>query len=121
MITSLKVAKVIHLAALKFAAAKSVVGVGVMVAASATGMAVTEKVVPDYIEAAVTLINQTIDAETGISTQARANESLLRTLAASQKQELSDAQGTITTGVASIRLKKMPVSTDAAEEVSVAQ
>jgi hypothetical protein len=121
MITSLKVAKVIHLAALKFAAAKSVVGVGVMVAASATGMAVTEQVVPDYIEAAVTLINQTIDAETGISTQARANESLLRTLAASQKQELSDAQGTITTGVASIRLKKMPVSTDAAEEVSVAQ
>ena len=79
MITSLKIANVIHLAALKFAAAKSVVGVGVVMAASATGMIVTEQVEPDYIDAAVVLINQTIDAETGLSTQALTGEYALPT------------------------------------------
>lgn len=114
MITSLKVAKVLHLAALKIGTAKSVIGVGALVAATATGIVVTEQVEPDHMDAAVALINQAIDAETGLSTPVVAGESVLLI-------NSLDSQGTIATGVSNIKLKKIIVGNGEVEEVSVAQ
>ena len=63
MIASLKVAKVAHLALLKLATAKSVIGVGVLVGSAATGLVATDILGPDYITGAAVLINQSVDAE----------------------------------------------------------
>lgn len=63
MIASLKVAKVAHLALLKLATAKSVIGVGVLVGSAATGLVTTDILGPDYITGAAVLINQAVDAE----------------------------------------------------------
>lgn len=66
MIASLKVAKVVHLALLKLATAKSVIGVGVLVGSAATGLVATDILGPDYITGAAVLINQAVDAEGGL-------------------------------------------------------
>lgn len=121
MITSLKIAKVVHLTALKFATAKSVIGIGALVAAGATGMVATEHFEPDYIDATVALVARSIDAETGLSTQGVASESVLPTLGDSQQMNPSDARATIATGVTGINLRKIRPSNEVAEEISVAQ
>ena len=82
MITSLKIAKLTHLAALKISAAKSVIGIGVLMASTATGIVVTEQVEPDYVDAAVSLISKAVDTETGLSAQEVVGGSALPTLAA---------------------------------------
>jgi hypothetical protein len=69
MIASLKVANVAYLALLKLAAAKSLIGVGVLVGGAATGLVATDALGPDYVNGATLLINQSIDAEAGISTK----------------------------------------------------
>lgn len=121
MITSLKIAKVVHLTALKFGTAKSVIGVGALVAAGATGMVGTEHFEPDYIDAALVLVANTIDAETGLSTQVIAGESALPTLGDSQQMDSADAGATIATGVTGVKLRKIRLSNELAEEISVAQ
>ena len=114
MITSFKIAKVFHLAAFKIGAAKSAIGVGALVAATATGIVVTEQAEPNEMDVAVVLINQVIDAETGLSTAIMDRKSV-------EVLDSLDPPGTITTGVQNIMLKKIAVSGAEAEEVSVAQ
>ena len=66
MFASIKFANVAHLAALKIAATKSVVGVGILVGSAATGLVVTESLEPDYLSGAAALIKQAVDTEAGI-------------------------------------------------------
>ena len=59
MISSLKIAHVLHLAVLKAAAAKAAIGVGVLVAGAGTGLVATDILGPDYLDSVSALINQT--------------------------------------------------------------
>lgn len=65
MFAGVKIANVAHLALLKIAAAKSVVGVGVLVGGAATGLIVTDSLQPDYVNGTMALINLAVDAEAG--------------------------------------------------------
>ena len=65
MIANLKIAHVAHLGIVKLAAAKALVGAGVLVGGAATGLVATEVLAPDYMDAANALINQAVDAEAG--------------------------------------------------------
>lgn len=121
MISSLKIAKVVHLTALKFAAAKSVIGVGALVVAGTTGIVATSHVEPDYIYNGLALVAQTVDAETGLTTQGVAGEPVGASLVDSQQMSSTGARATIATGVTGIKLRKIPVSNEAAEEISIAQ
>jgi hypothetical protein len=65
MIANLKIAHVAHLAIVKLAAAKALIGAGVVFGGAATGLVATELLAPDYMDAANAFINQAVDAEAG--------------------------------------------------------
>ena len=121
MITSLKIAKVVHLTALKFTAAKSVIGVGALVAAGATGMVVTEQLGPDYIDAAVVLIAHAVAAEAGLPTEVVAGESIDPVLLSSKLMNSSDARGTISTDAGIVKSRKIRASDEETGARSVAK
>ena len=65
MIANLKIAHVAHLALVKLAATKAIVGAGLLVGGAATGLVAAEIAAPDYVGAANASINQAVDAEAG--------------------------------------------------------
>lgn len=67
MIANLKIAHIAHLGIVKLATAKAFIGAGVLLGGAATGLAATEVLAPDFIDAANALINQAVDSEAGLT------------------------------------------------------
>ena len=121
MITSLKIAKIAHLTALKFSATKSIFGIGVLAVSTATGVVAIKQFEPDYIDAAVALVNQAAERETGLTTLAFTDGTASSALATSVGITSSNALGTIETGVGGIRLNRIPLNNESAEDVPISQ
>ena len=67
MLTNLKAASIVHMAVLKLAAAKTAIGVGMVVGAATTGILVTDGLKEDYVNAAGSLMSEFGYAEMGES------------------------------------------------------
>ncbi|MBC7499543.1 MAG: hypothetical protein H7315_03455 [Herminiimonas sp.] len=83
MIASLKIGNIAHLAVLKLAAAKSVIGLGVLVGGASTALVTTDILEPDYVMGATALINQMVDMEAGMPAVALPDERAVSTAPAS--------------------------------------
>ena len=121
MITSLKIAKIAHLTALKFSATKSIFGIGVLAVSTATGVVAMKQFEPDYMDAALALVNQAAESETGFATPAFLTGTAPSAVAASVGITSSIALGTVETGVGSIRLNRIPLNKENPEEVPISQ
>ena len=82
MIASLKIGNIAHLAVLKLAAAKSVIGLGVLVGGVSTALVTTDILEPDYVTGATVLINQVLDTEAGMPAFALSDERVVSTVPA---------------------------------------
>ena len=67
MLTNLKAASIVHMAVLKLAAAKTAIGVSMVVGAATTGILVTDGLKEDYVTAAGSFMSEFGSAETGQS------------------------------------------------------